>query len=377
MINVDSIAYQPYPPENVNSKMARLYYDTRTPMIDELAAAIKSYAGLNCMDARFPQGYSSDHAPFSARGFASAHLTSYATSPFYHTTSDSLEAPDNVNYEYAAMVTRGVVGYLAAQAGLADREEALLKAQAGLETALDGLKDLVGLPLDEAVMVDTGTLKPIFFEVDTDRLFYDAQMNRPDLLDIDLRTRQAELALFAAQDRVQASLLWNTQVGLSGRGEGYLESFDKLGGFTWSTGLEYRIPLGGNRAAVTDVSLSELNLQQLELERTDFLRTVERDTRSAVEEFRSAVARVDVTEQGLNVQEVKMESERARLDLGLITSRDLLQFDLDLANARLAYASAMADALLSVAKLENLSGKILLNDVVTFGTVGDTAEVSE
>jgi outer membrane protein TolC len=146
---------------------------------------------------------------------------------------------------------------------------------------------------------------------------------------------------------------------------------------SWSTGLEYRVPLGGNRAAVADVSMSELSLQQLELEREDFLRSLQTEIKSALEEFRSAVARVDVTQQGLKVQEVKMESEQARLRLGLITSRDLLQFDLDLANARLAYASAMADALLAVAKLENLSGMLLLDDVVTISGGVDNQEPVE
>jgi outer membrane protein TolC len=292
----------------------------------------------------------------------------------------SLDSARNLVEGVQARIDAGVLApyeLLAAQAGLADREEALLKAQAGFEVALDALKNLIGIPLEEAIMVDTSILRPIFLEVSQDGLFYDAQMNRPDLLDIDLRTRESELVLLAAQDRVQASLLWNTQVGLSGQGTNYLDTYDQLGNFAWSTGLEYRVPLGGNRAAVADVSMSELSLQQLELERTDFLRSLQTEIKSALEEFRSAVARVDVTQQGLKVQEVKMESEQARLRLGLITSRDLLQFDLDLANARLAYASAMADALLAVAKLENLSGMILLDDVVTISAGVDNQEPVE
>jgi len=116
MISVDCIAYQPY----ANSNVARLlYYDTRTAMIDELSVAIAFYGGLTCIDNGWAQGSGSDDVPFSQRGLASACLISNAGSPFYHTASDSLDMPDYINYEYAARATRGVVGYLAAQAGLA------------------------------------------------------------------------------------------------------------------------------------------------------------------------------------------------------------------------------------------------------------------
>jgi hypothetical protein len=119
MICVDSLAYQPYPPEHANSKIVRLYYDTRTAIIDELGAAIALYGGLTGIASTLGEGYGSDHMPFSERGFASALLISYSGSPFYHTASDSLDTLDDADYEYGATATRGVVAYLAAQAGLA------------------------------------------------------------------------------------------------------------------------------------------------------------------------------------------------------------------------------------------------------------------
>jgi Zn-dependent M28 family amino/carboxypeptidase len=91
MITVVSIVYQPYPPENANSNMVNLCYDTRMPIIDELAAAMEFYAGLTCIDFKLPAPYGSDHMPFSQRGFASALVGGYAECPFYHSASDSLD----------------------------------------------------------------------------------------------------------------------------------------------------------------------------------------------------------------------------------------------------------------------------------------------
>jgi outer membrane protein TolC len=72
-----------------------------------------------------------------------------------------------------------------------------------------------------------------------------------------------------------------------------------------------------------------------------------------------------------------MESEHARLDLGLITSRDLLESDLELANARLAVEFALADALNAIAKLEFLTNVQLIDDAVILGGILSDAEVIE
>jgi outer membrane protein len=253
---------------------------------------------------------------------------------------------------------------LAAQAGLASREEALINAKSQLKTSIEALKTLIGLPITDEVTIDTSILQPITMTVNAEDLFDLAQKNRPDYIDIDLQLRQARLSLRAAEDRVQPTLAWNTTVGVSGKDKNYFDTIGRMGDFTWTTGLQYSLPLGGNQIAEADLITTKLNIQQLELSKTDFLRNLLRDIRAAVDDFNNAVQLIDVASQGLKVQELKMESERARLDLGLITSKDLLQFDLDLANARLAYESAMSNAFLAVGKMEFLTGVSMLDDVI-------------
>jgi outer membrane protein len=266
---------------------------------------------------------------------------------------------------------------LAAQSGLAQRQEALINAQTGLVTSLDNLKSVIGLPINQEVSVDPGILREIFLDINPDDLFLAAQQNRPDYKDFELRLRQSQLDLYLATDRRQASLTWNTVFSLGGAESSYTRTVGDMNKFNWYTGLQYRLPLGGNRAANVDVASVNLQLDQLELEKTDFLRNLELQIRSASEEFTNAMLRVEVTAEGLHVQEVKMESEYARLDLGLITSRDILQFDLDLANARLAYESAIADTITSLAKLEFLTGRNMIEDAIVLNDLAPNAEVQE
>ncbi len=291
----------------------------------------------------------------------------------------SLETAENLVTEVQARIDVGQLApyeLLAAQAGLAERMENLLNGESSYVTARDALKELIGLPIHENIEVDTDILRPIFMDVDAESLYILAQRNRPDLEGLDLRIQQAELDLFLAGDRRQSSLSWTTVLGLAGQDEGYSQSISDMNNFTWYTGLQYRVPLGGNRGAEVDVTTAQLNLDQLHLEREELLRRLQLDIRLAVEEFNNAMLRIDVTAQGLVVQEVKMESERLRHDLGLITARDLLEFDLDLANARLGHDNALADILLALAKLEFLVNADFMEDAIMLqGVLNESTEM--
>ncbi|UCC96828.1 MAG: M28 family peptidase [Phycisphaerales bacterium] len=117
MVNLDCICYQPAEFGDSDYARANLRYTVRTDLVDDLALAMESYAGLRCA---IDFGGHSDHVRFSAEGFAAVLLRSIATdNPYIHTPLDSVDTPGNVNYEYATQLTSGVVGYLATQARLA------------------------------------------------------------------------------------------------------------------------------------------------------------------------------------------------------------------------------------------------------------------
>jgi len=284
----------------------------------------------------------------------------------------SLDTTENLVAEVTARINVGQLApyeLLAAQAGLAERQEGLINSESRYSTLLDNLKDIIGLPLTDEIAVDPSILKPVYIETNPDDLFIIAQRNRGDLKDLDLRIQQAQLDLLAAADRRQQSLTWSTVLGLAGEDDQYTGSISEMSDFSWYTGLQYRMELGGNRRDEADYESAKLAIEQMELDRIDFLRNIQLEIRSAHEDLRSALLRIDVTAQGLDVQELKMENEILRMEMGLITSRDLLEFDFELANARLSYDNAIADALNAVARLEYLIGEPLLDDAVMLATL--------
>jgi len=290
----------------------------------------------------------------------------------------SLGTAENLVSEVQARIDVGQLApyeLLSAQAGLAERQENIIRAENTYNAALDSLKELIGLPLGEEIEVDMGILAPLYLELETEDLYMTAQRNRPDYRDIDLRIQQAQLDQLLAEDRRQSSLNWNTVFGLAGQDDDYGSSVGNMDRFTWYTGIEYSLPLGGNRAAVADVTSSRLALEQLDLEKLDYLRNLELEIRTAVDNFNTAMLRVDVTSQGLIVQETKMQNELLRLELGLITSRDLLEFDLDLVNARLSYDNALADLFVSLARIELITSQEMIEDAVVLTEIAMEPEV--
>ncbi len=121
MIALDGAAYRPYPPDRPEYNEAGIYYRSVPPeFADDLAAAMQIYGGLTCEIGQHPSTLRSDSIPFDRKGVPAALLTSYAT-PTNHvmeTSSDSLDNPGLIDYEYGAQITRGLVGCLAACAGL-------------------------------------------------------------------------------------------------------------------------------------------------------------------------------------------------------------------------------------------------------------------
>ncbi len=120
MVALDMIAYQPYLPAEPPYGNVGLYYHTRrTEIVDDLAVALASYGGLTSVISQNPGRIGSDYVPFDTLSPA-ALLTAFASHnyPFYHTPLDALDKLGPTDYEYAAEMTRGVVGYLATHAGL-------------------------------------------------------------------------------------------------------------------------------------------------------------------------------------------------------------------------------------------------------------------
>jgi hypothetical protein len=115
MISLDMIAYN-----HTGANRARTYYyqsDCQS-FAETLATTLQTYSGLTTSVGG--QMGQSDHVRFDYLGKNAALLIEYAygSNPNYHKSTDSVDTLNYIDYLYATSMTRGVVGYLALEAGL-------------------------------------------------------------------------------------------------------------------------------------------------------------------------------------------------------------------------------------------------------------------
>ena len=113
MISVDMIAYN-----GSGLNKASIYgRDSSDPLKQLLADAISLY-GNGLSSENFARLDSSDHAPFEAEGFQASLLIEYDSrnNPYYHTSNDSVDTANYIDYVYATNMVNSTVGFLATAA---------------------------------------------------------------------------------------------------------------------------------------------------------------------------------------------------------------------------------------------------------------------
>jgi hypothetical protein len=112
MVSTDMVAY------NIGTNSADILCGTSSrPLQDELVEAAQVY-GDGLGSNRGGRSYGSDHAPFESAGFEGCLFIEDWGNPFYHTQRDNVDEPDYLDYEFAARMTRAIVGWLVDAAGV-------------------------------------------------------------------------------------------------------------------------------------------------------------------------------------------------------------------------------------------------------------------
>jgi autotransporter-associated beta strand protein len=117
MVSLDMIAYNP---AGIHHDKAIIYGRTASnPIKNDLAAAITSYGNGLTYEIGGDLPYS-DHAPFEAKNKQACLLIEHAldANPYYHSSADSVDTPNYIDYTYATNMTRSVAGWLATEAAL-------------------------------------------------------------------------------------------------------------------------------------------------------------------------------------------------------------------------------------------------------------------
>lgn len=126
----------------------------------------------------------------------------------------------------------------------------------------------------------------------------------------------------------------------------------------YSVGFEFEYPLG-NRDARGKIRKAQLELQQSRVKLHAVERTIGYEVVQAYREAKNALERVDAAHKAVDLQGKKLKAESEKYNLGLATIQFVLQYERDLADARLAEVKTLVDYNKAWVKLRRALGSAL------------------
>lgn len=274
-----------------------------------------------------------------------------------------------------AKVEQGVLApieVLVAEAGVASQQEGVITAEKAIKDAEDNLRQLVNL--SDHSMIEEFAILPVD-EPEVEEKTFDVKMTvqtasekRPDV-------RQAKVAIITneinerfAKNQLLPSLDFTGSLGLNGLAGNYPDDLDQLGStnfYKWSAGLQLTYPLG-NRSARAAFAKNRVALEQSSFSLKSLEQGVILQVKEAVRRVQTDFKRIESNRKARILAEKKLEAERERFNVGLSTTKNVLDFQKDLATAQGNEVRAITDYNKSLANLEKVRGTSLDQHGIVF-----------
>jgi outer membrane protein TolC len=276
---------------------------------------------------------------------------------------------------------------VSSEAGIATREEEVIRARAAVGNAEDVLKTLLRLEGDAAwaapVVLET-TPEIDAPEVVLDAALETAMASRPELERQRLAQQVLDVtaAYYSAQRKPRLDL--RATYGFNGLGgdrlltdsegnvigvaagdvsDAYEQIFDQdFPG--WSVGLEFGFPLQ-NRTARARAAIAEVAADQGQVEMAQLEQRINTEVRLAVRALDTAKQELESARVSVRPQNANLDAERKKFLNGLSTSFQILEVEEDLTNARSREARAVTAYRRALVEYHRAIGKLLERTQVT------------
>ncbi|MFQ5647069.1 MAG: TolC family protein [bacterium] len=250
-----------------------------------------------------------------------------------------------------------------ARAGIASRQEAIILAEAGIRDIVDQLLAQTNLAGDSWDFLIKPEDKPTSVQANADLkdMLEKAFQYRPDYLSLllDLKTRDFRIRYYDNQQNPELDLYGS--FGYTGLSDDFGDSWDNLSRFNypgWSVGLNASYPLGNRKSSGLYLQ-RRLEKQQAEIRIKRLKQTVMLEVRKAFRQLKSGWKRIQATLVSRQLEKEKLHIELEKLKLGKSTSQRILDFQSDLAEAKINYLQAVIDYNKSLSDLYKTSGTLL------------------
>ena len=231
-----------------------------------------------------------------------------------------------------------------------DAEASYAQAETKIERDRDLLRQVLGMGMTEPLEVDT-TVTYELVTIDESRAVEVGLRERTDLRDAQTAERLRKLDLERTKSRVGPSAALNAGITLRGRGSGPEEIPRTFERSVVSARIDVGLPLldgGGRRGAIrrAEISLEQDRLSH-EMQRQRIIVAI----RNAVRNVADAERQIDLRGSTLDVAERQYDVERARFELGIGDSKELLDAQTGVTSARIERLNAIINYQRALGKL--------------------------
>jgi outer membrane protein TolC len=271
----------------------------------------------------------------------------------------------NSNRAKAKAGVMAIVDVLQAEAAVASRVEQVLIAEKSIRDQEDQLRRLLNpseeelrqdmrlVPVDQPVK----TLEPISLQEAIDV----AMVRRPEILQATKNIETSELNQKYAKNQLLPNLAFQGTGGLAGLGKDVGDMLNRnVGGdfYNYGAGLVLSYPLG-NRSAISQYNKRQLENRNAQASLQSVRQQVIVLVREAVRRVQTDFKRIETTRSARIMSEKQLQAEQERLNVGLSTTRFVLDFQRDLATARGNELRATVDYNKSLSNLARNKGTTL------------------
>ncbi len=257
------------------------------------------------------------------------------------------------------------VEVLQAQAGVASRIEQILLAQKTVADQEDQLRLL--LSPSETALTQTTPLIPLDQPIqDRTELalrsnIVQALENRPEVLQAKKNVNISQTQTQFAKNQLLPDLSIQAGLGLAGLGNSATDTWDRLGStdfYNMGGGLVLSYPLG-NRSAESQHKRRILETHQRQASLLRIRQQIILDVKEAIRQVNTNYKRIRTNQASRRLSDKQLKAEQERLQLGLSTTRVVLEFQRDLQAAQGQELRAILDYNQSLSRLRFVTASTL------------------
>ncbi|MBP8304834.1 MAG: TolC family protein [Phycisphaerae bacterium] len=252
-----------------------------------------------------------------------------------------------------------------AQAGVAQRQEAIIVAENSLRSRQRELKRLIrradlGMQTPTTLVPLTEPV-PTPYVFDPDPLIRSAIENRMEMIELELQLAQDALTIDYQRNQSLPLVTFDYTYNLNGMGESRGDSWDMVTDNDFADhrlGLRLQVPIG-NEAAKSRVRQAVYQKCQRLATREDRRSQVEQEVLSALSQLQTNWQRIMASRQNTLLQGRVYDAERRQFEQGLRTSTDVLNAQAGLADAQSSEIAALTEYQIALVDLAYATGTLL------------------